>query len=217
MAGVLPVTMLRTQYRMHPDICSVVSKHFYNDKLLTAEERDHACCSIGHQPGLSSASAIVWRSHTAEEEEDDITRTSKLNREEARIICQELIPAFLDKGKRIAVITFYKAQQRLLQEMLGEAATVMTVDSAQGSEADVVILSCVRSNKGNNIGHVDNRFRLNVALSRAKDQLVIEGNAACFRRERHTSSPVWQDLWKSAYKPAAIMHGAITLKDFVNL
>lgn len=203
MAGMLPVTMLKTQYRMHPDINSVVSKHFYGAKLFTAEARAHACRSSRAE----SSSAIVWHSHTSEEEEDDVTRTSKLNREEARIICEELMPAFRDTGKRIAVITFYKAQQRLLQDMLGEAAIVMTVDAAQGSEADVVILSCVRSNKGKDIGHVNNRFRLNVALSRAKDQLVIVGNAACFRQGRHTSSPVWQHLWKFAHKPSAIMRG----------
>lgn len=54
----------------------------------------------------------------------------------------------------MAVITFYKAQQQLLQEQLGEVATVMSVDSAQGSEEDVIILSCMRSNTEKKIWHV---------------------------------------------------------------
>ena len=71
------------------------------------------------QPGAVSASAIIWRLYTAIKEEEDVTRTLKLNREEARIICQKLMPAIRDTRKRIAVITFYKARQRLLGRCWG--------------------------------------------------------------------------------------------------
>ncbi|CAF5228740.1 unnamed protein product, partial [Rotaria magnacalcarata] len=30
-----PITMLDTQYRMHPDICQFPSEHFYTHRLLT--------------------------------------------------------------------------------------------------------------------------------------------------------------------------------------
>jgi DNA polymerase alpha-associated DNA helicase A len=76
-------------------------------------------------------------------------------------------------GNKIVIITSYKAQKRLLELMLAEQTLTetpvfMTVDSAQGSEADIVILTVVRSNDTNNIGHVRDRQRINVALSRAK-------------------------------------------------
>ena len=102
-------------------------------------------------------------------------------------------------GKRIVIITMYKAQLPLLEQMLSEhqhtgKAAVMTVDSAQGSEADIVILSLVRSNARGHIGFARDRQRINVAVSRAKDRLLIVGNAQCFR-----SNAVWRDLlWRAA-------------------
>jgi ATP-dependent exoDNAse (exonuclease V) alpha subunit len=56
---------------------------------------------------------------------------------------------------------------------------VGTVDSFQGSEADVVIVSLVRNNGRTGVGALGflrDRRRMNVALSRAKCQLVIVGS-----------------------------------------
>jgi hypothetical protein len=58
---------------------------------------------------------------------------------------------------------------------------VGTVDSFQGSEADLVIVSLVRNNPGAGFGALgflrDSR-RMNVALSRAKHQLIVVGSLA---------------------------------------
>ena len=51
-----------------------------------------------------------------------------------------------------------------------------TVDSAQGSEADVVILSCVRCNPSSSLGFLKDPRRMCVALSRSKYRLHIVGN-----------------------------------------
>lgn len=48
-----------------------------------------------------------------------------------------------------------------------------TVDSFQGQEKDLVIFSTVRSNRHGSLGFVDNKQRLNVALSRARAQLIV--------------------------------------------
>jgi len=56
---------------------------------------------------------------------------------------------------------------------------VGTVDSFQGSEADLVIVSLVRNNPragGAALGFLRDRRRINVALSRAKWQLVLVGS-----------------------------------------
>ena len=53
---------------------------------------------------------------------------------------------------------------------------IATVDAFQGRECDVVVYSTVRSNRGGHIGFLGDHRRINVALSRARDQLVIVGD-----------------------------------------
>jgi len=53
---------------------------------------------------------------------------------------------------------------------------VDTVDAFEGEEADVVILSLVRSNEAERIGFLKKAQRLNVAISRAKQLLVVVGD-----------------------------------------
>jgi len=53
-----------------------------------------------------------------------------------------------------------------------------TIDGYQGQEADVVIISPVRSHKDSaTIGHTADFRRLNVAISRARRALVVAGSA----------------------------------------
>ncbi|CAF0728103.1 unnamed protein product [Rotaria sordida] len=76
--------------------------------------------------------------------------------------------------QRIAVITPYKAQVRLLRSYLPRYIEIMTVDSSQGKEKDIVILSCVRS--GGTIGFLDDMNRVNVMLTRPKNEQLIQKN-----------------------------------------
>jgi hypothetical protein len=56
---------------------------------------------------------------------------------------------------------------------------VSTVDNFQGEEARVVIVSLVRSNPESRIGFLRSKQRVNVLLSRAREGLVLIGNAEC--------------------------------------
>ena len=53
---------------------------------------------------------------------------------------------------------------------------IATVDSFQGRECDVVVYSTVRSNPARRIGFLKDYRRVNVALSRARHQLLIIGD-----------------------------------------
>ncbi|MEN6326380.1 MAG: AAA domain-containing protein [Syntrophomonas sp.] len=63
---------------------------------------------------------------------------------------------------------------------------VHTVDSFQGNEADIIIVSLVRNNLGNSqrpLGFLDEPERMNVLLSRAQRLLVIVGSWDFFKQQ----------------------------------
>jgi superfamily I DNA and/or RNA helicase len=85
----------------------------------------------------------------------------------------------------VGVISGYFAQvEQLRREIDPDNASrwrqlqleIATVDSFQGRECDVVIYSTVRSNQARQIGFLKDYRRINVALSRARDSLVIVGD-----------------------------------------
>jgi len=167
-------TLLTIQYRMHPDICHIVSKLSYDGHLETGDiirEMNPAVCWIDH--GCKEVSR----------------GPSFINPGEAKVLVQ----AFQKEGSRFShtlVITFYKPQVNVLREAFsgikGRPPRVITVDSAQGTEEEIVILSCVRCNNQGNVGFVRDLRRLNVAISRARQKLIIVGNL-----ETMCSDPNW--------------------------
>ena len=58
---------------------------------------------------------------------------------------------------------------------------VISIDSSQGREFDIVFVSMVRTNPGKFIKEYN---RINVAITRAKHALVIIGNARNLRRDQ---------------------------------
>jgi superfamily I DNA and/or RNA helicase len=83
-----------------------------------------------------------------------------------------------ESDERLRIITFYKQQVAEIRALLNknrfERVSIGTVDSAQGCEADVVIVSFVKGH--GTIGFLKDDRRLNVALTRARHQLICIGN-----------------------------------------
>lgn len=81
----------------------------------------------------------------------------------------------------VAVVTPYKGQrmeiERALRLRLGakmaSRVKVGTVDGVQGTEADLIVLSTVRTGDERNIGFLNNPRRTNVAISRARFGLAV--------------------------------------------
>ncbi len=103
------------------------------------------------------------------------------------------------KVYEVACLTFYLAQEKLLRQKLQDLSrqrgntrnfrlaeqqvkvTLCTVDRFQGHEADLVLLSMVKSGT---VGFLNSPNRLNVALTRARFQLVVIGHRDYFKSER---------------------------------
>lgn len=94
---------------------------------------------------------------------------------------------------RIGVICPYSDQKHRIIDYLRKSkiqeVVVNTVDSFQGQEKDVIIMSCVRAQSNpTSIGFVENKKRMNVALTRAKFAMYVVGNfktLICLALDRH--------------------------------
>lgn len=97
----------------------------------------------------------------------------------------------------ITILTFYNGQRRRILNHLKSRpqiahhyTNVVTVDSYQGEENGIIILSLVRNNEYGEIGFLKVDNRVCVALSRAKHGFYIFGNGKLLA----ASSPLWSKV-----------------------
>lgn len=117
----------------------------------------------------------------------------KSNKDECKYIIDDIkkiVNCKPNKKVEIAILTFYRAQERLIQEALKSeygkknyieknnvCIRVATVDRFQGQEADIVMISLSR-NAGS--GFLNSPNRINVAITRARKERYIYGNHEFF-------------------------------------
>ena len=115
----------------------------------------------------------------------------------------------LFQEKTVSVICFYSQQAEQIKFTIEEIKesnpvlyaafetrqlNIQTVDSAQGSEASIVILSGVRSNDKGQVGFLnqaDGRKRICVGLSRACEALIIVGDKSTLACGNLAFSRLW--------------------------
>lgn len=170
-------TTLKRQRRMAPEIRRLLTP-------IYGELQDHP--SVQQRPGVPGMGDYrsFFFSHTWPENSDSMA--SKFNEIEAQMVVGFYAHLVLNgvPVDKITVLTFYNGQRKRLLKLIrghrylqGHYAKVVTVDSYQGEENDIVILSLVRSSKSNNIGFLSIDNRVCVALSRAKRGFYIFGNS----------------------------------------
>jgi superfamily I DNA and/or RNA helicase len=154
----VPKTLLREHYRCHPKIIEFCNQKFYNNKLIILSE-----VKSERKP------LIVYKTTEGNHARD------RINQRQIDVIKNEIIPQQnLDKNVSLGIVTPYRNQTNALQQAFADTnIQADTVDKFQGRENDVIILSTV----DNEISEfADNANRLNVAVSRAKDQLIVVVN-----------------------------------------
>ncbi|WP_100964513.1 hypothetical protein KVD41_02585 [Helicobacter pylori] len=124
------------------------------------------------------------------EKEHQLEKTSSYNKDQVQKIIEllEQINRALNQRKirkTIGIITPYNAQKRRLRlevEKYGfknfDELKIDTVDAFQGEEADIIIYSTVKT--CGNLSFLLDSKRLNVAISRAKENLIFVGKKSFF-------------------------------------
>ena len=101
-----------------------------------------------------------------------------LQNEGELMIVQKLMETESIDPLKTAFISPYAGQVVAAKEILPKQMRISTIDSFQGQEQETIILSLVRSNDDGDIGFLKDYRRMNVAITRAKEQLFVIGDSA---------------------------------------
>lgn len=160
------VHFLDTQYRMTPKIAQFSNAYFYDKRLKH------------HKAATEDAALIFYDTAGTGFEEKMIEETGSRNNEGECGLVQKILEVPENEHTQWIVISPYQGQVDLLRTTLGAQVRVSTVDSIQGQESDGVIISLVRSNEQQEIGFLKDYRRMNVALTRAQNRLIVIGDSA---------------------------------------
>jgi superfamily I DNA and/or RNA helicase/very-short-patch-repair endonuclease len=149
-------TLLREHYRCHPKIIDFCNKKFYDDRLIIMTEENNE-----REP------LVVYKTVEGNHARELV------NQRQIDVIKEEVISELklsIDDDS-VGITTPYRAQTNKLQKTFKETSIQAdTVNKFQGQEKSIIILSTV----DNQITKfADDKQRLNVAVSRAVDQLIV--------------------------------------------
>jgi superfamily I DNA and/or RNA helicase len=186
------VTLLDTQYRMNKAIVGYSSRVFYNGAL-----KAHA--SVAEHLLFPEDQPMLFIDTAGCGFDEKSAGTSVANPEEAAFLFKyfEQLAATLSECytlpifPTVAVVSPYREQISLLKEQLLNTPSLLpyidfisvnTIDSFQGQERDIVLISLTRSNTEGAIGFLSDIRRMNVAMTRARKKLVVIGDSATLSR-----------------------------------
>lgn len=199
--------MLAIQYRMHEQIMQSIAP-FYADEAGGLQcglgdsdaLRDHYL----QTSYFTRANHLVWLdtpttsefeeqrmpNGTSRFNEGELTTIANLLRETNEAVATAKQAGLLPQAsqKSVGVISFYGEQVKRLTRLVTQELNLPhllirtgTVDKFQGMEMDIVVVSMVRNaHKGGDVGFAKDYRRLNVALSRARQLLVLVGSSDMF-------------------------------------
>lgn len=193
---------LTEQFRMDSDILKLIN-HYYHGRLNNAT-RGRRSLSELYTEKIDSPLWEVLANNRVIFIETVLSDSGKKNEREAENV-QTLVEIIrksgLNKSEDIGVITPWRAQiaaiRQKLEEIGAEDLVVDTVERFQGSENNIIIYSTAASkayevdkmgsigvNKST-LGDMEVDRKLNVVLSRAREQIIILGTPAVLKYSNH--------------------------------
>ncbi|XP_050508719.1 uncharacterized protein LOC126885939 isoform X2 [Diabrotica virgifera virgifera] len=178
-----PMKMLCEQYRMNPAICDYPNRKFYDGALKSSP-----ICTNPIQPHLKPYLVFnLMNPATSYNKSSEYENSNELD--VVSCILKALNTHVVSTCKySVGIITPYRAQVVLISRCIKEmkmndnvSVNVNTVDSFQGTEDDIIIISCVRFSQN---CFLANEHRLNVALTRGKKAVYVIGNHSLFKQCR---------------------------------
>lgn len=196
----LAFASLNEQFRMEKPIANLVNTIAYepfNHKLITKKPRNEKRAeeilgSFGKKP-------IIFI------DIDNITSSDYASKSHFNLLSAEysiqIAKKYMDiKNCEVGIITPYRPQLNLLRaikldhEQELDQTEILTIHTAQGKEKDVIILDLVNSNNIKEIGRPLRGYKdssamklINVAFSRAKEQLIILGSKELIQKQDKSS------------------------------
>jgi ATP-dependent RNA/DNA helicase IGHMBP2 len=184
--------LLDTQYRMHDAILAFSNQKFYGGLLKSGLDVGTRTLRDDNEPLL-----YLDTVGCSFDESIDETSRSYHNKGEFFII-REHILLHRERllGAKIGIISPYAAQVRYISDQISEDTDlraidieVNSIDGFQGQEKQIIYISLVRSNEAADIGFLKDERRLNVALTRAQNKLIVIGDSGTIG-----SHPLYADL-----------------------
>ena len=175
--------MLTTQYRMHKDIGDIVSKLFY-DGYLKSHRKDGDWTLTSKRLVFVDFTKVLNYRHNQSPSSKSIENPTE--RAALHAVIERLYRHAKGMKFSVLVVCPYEAQRTAVDKEIkgsdfGFDVSVTTVDAVQGDEADIVILLMTRSH--GRVQFLLDRHRLNVALSRARDAVIVFGHLECLSRQ----------------------------------
>lgn len=207
------VSMLDTQFRMHPDISRFPSKEFYQGRLKDGPSMAEKSTRPWHASDLFAPYRFFAVQGKMERSKSTMSYQNRHEADEAARLVRSLLETYpnYDFSGQIGVISPYRQQISTLRDrfkkILGRDAELFcdfsSIDGFQGQEKDIIILSCVRAERdAGGVGFVGDIRRMNVAITRARTSLWILGHP-----ETLMANPVWKGLITDAQERGCYHRG----------
>lgn len=198
---VATVAMLTQQGRMHEDVMRFPSEAFYGGRLTCLKDSQRSRTPLPWADVVSHRACMI----EVEAQQQQLAEAYLLRDLAKRIVTQAVGTA---QPPSIGIITPFRAQNTTVMQLLDEelppelrsCITVDTVERFQGSECDVILYGTAVTNEQEfdsirsdvQIDDVMVDRKLNVAITRAREQFILVGNPTVL-----ALSPIYKRLMDS--------------------